>query len=55
MEHIAVRVDVKSVSRPWIEVLLSKVVDIERLQRRMSVGVVTPSELAYHQAGDNEE
>ena len=26
--------------------LLSKVVDIERLQRRMSVGVITPSELA---------
>ena len=26
--------------------LLSKIVDIERLQRRMSVGVITPSELA---------
>ena len=29
-----------------VDKLLSKVVDIERLQRRMSVGVITPSELA---------
>lgn len=29
-----------------VDKLLSKIVDIERLQRRMSVGVITPSELA---------